>query len=743
MAPDIIGQSSQRVDGAAKVSGEALYAGDLSLPGMLHMKVLFAGRPHARITRIDTGEAEAHPGVVAVFTAKDVPVNEYGLMMPDQPVLCGLGSGKVGADVVRFVGDQVALVVAETVEAATEARDLVRVEYEDLPAVTDPRQAMTPDAVQLHPDKTDNVLVHFRIRKGDVEAAFGQAHVIVEGEYETPMQEHAYLQPEAGVGYIDEEGRVTVQVSGQHAHKDAQQIAHALDLPLDQVRVIYPPVGGAFGGREDMSVQIILALAAWRLSEMGAARPVKIVWSREESIEGHCKRHRYLMRHKWGADRDGRVTAAQTELVADAGAYCYTSNKVLANATLMSIGVYDINNVHTDSYAVYTNNVPGGAFRGFGAPQATFAAEQQMDRLAEELGLDPITIRLRNCLREGSLLSSQTPVPPGVSIARVIERCAKEAGWREKNGRWMRSATGTETSLQPSIRKGIGFACAFKNVGFSFGYPEGCPATIELHGGAEIEEVVLRHAAAEVGQGSHTALAQMTAEALKVPLDRVRLVMADTATSDDSGSVSASRMTFMAGNAIRGAAEFALKKWHDEERPAVGSYRWQAPETTPFDPETGHSWPNFAYGYVAQAVELEVDTETGQIRVIRVTTVDDVGRAVNPQMVQGQVEGAVVQALGWALMENFQTRDGQVLTPHLSTYLIPTSLDLPDEAVSVLLEYSDPIGPWGVRGMGEMPFICVAPAVVSAVHDAVGVRFPSLPLTPERVWRGLRGLALD
>ncbi len=725
MTTKTIGQSTRRVDAQAKVTGQALYPGDLAMPGMLHMKVLFANRPHARILSIDTSQAEACTGVVAVFTARDVPVNEYGLMMNDQPVLCGPGSDKPGADVVRFVGDQVALVVAETEKAAAAARDLIGVEYEDLPVITDPREAMRPDAVQIHPDKPGNIVAQYLIRKGDVEAAFAEADVIVEGEYFTPMQEHAYLQPEAGLAYIDEEGRVTVQVAGQHAHRDGEQIAHALGLPDEQVRVIYPAIGGAFGGREDMSVQIILALAAWKLH-----RPVKIIWSREESIIGHCKRHQYFMRHKWGAKSSGRIIAVQAELVSDAGAYCYTSNKVLANANLMAIGVYDIPNVHVDSYAVYTNNVAAGAFRGFGAPQAIFAAEQQIDRLAEKLGLDPITIRLRNCLREGSLLASQSPVPEGVSIAPVIERCAEAAGYKQEEGSWQKPdfADG----------RGIGFACGLKNVAFSFGSPERCSATIELHGEAEIEEVVLRHAAAEVGQGTHTVLAQMAAEALGVPPEKVRLVMSDTATSDDSGSASASRMTFMAGHAIRGAADLALQFWRDEKRPAIASYTWHAPATTPYDPETGECVPNITYGYLAQAIELEVDAETGQIRVLKVTTANDVGRAVNPLLVEGQIEGAVMQALGWALLEDFQVKDGQVLTPQLSTYLIPTSLDMPEEVKSLVLEYPDPIGPWGVRGMGEMPFICVAPAVVSGVHDATGVRFSSLPLTPERVWRGLQ-----
>jgi len=731
----IVGQSVPRVDARAKVTGEAKYPGDIAMEGMLHAKILFAGRPHARVLQIDTAEAEAVPGIVAVFTAQDVPVNEYGLQTPDQPVLCGPDSSNPDGDVVRFVGDQVALIVAETERAAARARSLIHVEYQDLPILTDPFEALKPNASQLyrhrqpseiHPElRTEgNLISHHQIRKGDIGAAWSQADVIVESEYRTPAQEHAYLQPEAGLAYIDDEGRVTVAVAGQWTWEDQRQIAHALNLPPEKIRVIYPAIGGAFGGREDMSVQIVLALATCKLG-----RPVKIVWSREESIIGHCKRHPMWLRCKLGSTREGKLVAAEVRIVADGGAYCYTTNKVLGNATVTCTGPYEIPNVKVDVDGVYTNNPPSGAFRGFGSPQAIFAAEMQMNKMAQALGMDPVELRLKNLLREGSLTAMGTPLPGGVNLVEVTEQCVRAAGWERTETGWQK----------PSMRHGLGLAVAFKNVGFSFGYQENCWAKIELQGGAEIEQAVVYIGSAEVGQGSHTAIRQMVAEALNVSLERVRLVASDTATSPgSSGSASASRMTFMAGNAVRGAAEKALEHWQAEERPAVADHTYLAPKTTSFDPQTGHGVPNLAYGYVAQAVEVEVDTETGELRVLRVVCANDVGKAVNPQQVEGQIEGGVVQALGWATCENFVTADGHVLTPNLSTYLIPTINDVPERVASIIVERPDPRGPWGVRGMGEMPFIPLAPALASAVHDATRVWFDELPLTPERVLKGLK-----
>jgi CO/xanthine dehydrogenase Mo-binding subunit len=738
----VIGEVLPRVDAHAKVTGEAKYPGDLAMDGMLHAKILFAGRPHARILKLDTAEAASMPGVTAILTAADVPVNERGLQIPDQPVLCGPGSSKPGADIVRFVGDHVALIVADTESTAIHARDAVIVEYEDLPVLTDPLRALERGAFQIHARRQlspihpevcvdGNRISHHQIRKGDVEAAWSQADVIVESEYRTPSQEHAYLQPEAGLAYIDGGGRVTVAVAGQWASEDQHQISRALNLPLDQVRVIYPAIGGAFGGREDMSVQVVLALAAWKLR-----RPVKTVWGREESILGHCKRHPFWIRSKWGATRAGKLMAAEIQIVADGGAYCYTTNKVLGNAAATCSGPYEIPNVKADIDGVYTNNPPSGAFRGFGSPQAIFAAEMQMAKLAEALGMDPVEFRLKNMLREGSLTHMDTPLPAGVSLVEVTERCAAASGWNRTKAGWCKPATEEAPS---SMRKGVGMAAAMKNVGYSFGYSDNCSARIELRGASEIEQALVYLGSAEVGQGTHSVICQMAAAALGVAPERVRLIASDTATSPhSSGSVSASRMTLMAGNALRGAAEKALASWHAQARPATGEFTYLAPKTTPFDPETGRGTPNFSYGYVAEGVEVEVDIETGELRVVRVICVDDVGRAINPQQVVGQVEGGVVQALGWLTCENFVTRGGYVQTPNLSTYLIPTTADLPERVESVVVELPNPIGPWGARGMGEMPFIALAPALVAAVHEATGIWFDEFPLTQERILAALR-----
>ncbi len=728
----VIGQSVHRIDAVSKVKGEALYPGDIDMEGQLWMKIRFSDRVHARIVSIDTRKAEAYPGVVAVLTAKDVPVNEYGLGIHDQPVLCGPGSAKVGADIVRCISDNVALVVADTERAAAAAVKLIDVTYEDLPVVTDPYEAMADGAPQLHPHAKNNILSHYRIRHGDMEAGWKQADVIVEGVYETGRQEHAYLQPEAGLSYLDDEGLVTVVVAGQWVHEDREQVAHALGIPEDQVRIIYPAIGGAFGGREDMSVQIILALAATKLRQ-----PVKIIWSREESIIGHHKRHPVTIRARWGATKEGKLVAAEAEVVGDGGAYAYTSPKVMGNANLMVSGPYEIPNVKVDTYAIYTNNIPSGAFRGFGGPQAAFAAENQMNKLAEALGMDPVELRARNVLKEGTITPVGSPLPAGVTLDRVLAEGAARSGyWQQAGQGWQRLTV--EQPQDPTRRRGIGAAMGLKNIGFSFGAPEHSFATIELYGANEIERVIVHQAGADVGQGAHTVFIQMAAEAVGVPVERVQLMGHDTAHAGNSGSSSASRMTFMSGNAIRGAAALALQKWQDEERPAVATYKYIPPKTTPYDPETGKAEPNFAYGYMAQFVEVEVDLETGHVEVVRVVSAHDVGKAINPQSVEGQIEGAVIQALGYSVMENLVTDQGKVLNPYLSTYLIPTIWDIPREVKSIILEFADPNGPWGARGMAEMPFIPLAPAITAAVHDATGIWMDHIPLTPEFVVEKLR-----
>jgi CO/xanthine dehydrogenase Mo-binding subunit len=421
------------------------------MKGALFSAVLFSDRPHARILSIDTLEAEVVPGMVAVLTHKDVPVNEYGLIFKDQPALNG--------DKVRSVFDRVALVIAETQRTADYARDLVRVEYEDLPAVYDPLEARKPGAPLIHDAYPDNIQTHQHIRKGDVDAVFARDDVvIVASDYLTPHQEHAYLQPEAGMGYIDEEGRVTVHSAGQWSHDDQHQIAHMLDVPYDKVRVIYAPAGGSFGGREDMSVQHLLALAAFCLDKRGIRRPVKLVWDRQESFRGHHKRHPYHMSLRAAVSGEGTLLAVEATLIADIGAYSSSSSVVLNNAVSMATGPYEVPNVRVDGYNVFTNNIVCGAFRGFGALQATFAAESQMARLAHALGVDPVVFRLKNALREGSVLATQSIVPTGVSLRETLMHAAESAGWTD-DGKPERSADPGARTLQ-----GIGVASGYKNV---------------------------------------------------------------------------------------------------------------------------------------------------------------------------------------------------------------------------------------------------------------------------------------
>lgn len=736
-----VGAAPARIDAAAKLTGEARFPADRIPGGALWALAVFTDQPHARLASLDLGPARAAPGVVAVLGSADVPVNEYGLTMFDQPVFVGIdhtGRSEVPCDVSRWEADHLAVVVAESPEQARAAAAAIKAEWEPLPVLADLDQALAADTlIHPHDGQGSNCYYSYRIRKGDMARGWATAAVTVSSVFELPHQEHAYLQPEAGLAYIDGRGRVTVEIAGQWAHEDREQIAHALDLDEDRVRVIYPPIGGAFGGREDMSLQIVLALAALRLREMGIDRPVAARWSREESIVGHHKRHRGRIEAQWGAAADGRITAVSSTAWLDAGAYNYTSNKVLGNCHLGQAGPYEVPNAEIDSHAVYTNSTPGGAFRGFGAPQAAFAAETQINKLAEALGMDPVEIRRINSLRDGSVGITQTPLPAGVTLPTVIDRCAAEAA-AEPNGAAPFSPFISLPGSPQALRQGRGFACAFKNVGFSFGFPERCEATIVLHGdGDEPDRAELHHAGAEVGQGAHTAFVQMAAEATGLAPERIEAHWSDTATSGDSGSASASRLTFMAGNSILGAAEEAEKAWIDGDRPATGRFRFVPPPTEPLDPEDGRCTPNFAYGYVAQHVELTVDTDTGHIRVDRVVSAHDVGRAVNPDLVVGQIEGGVVQGHGYALSEDLRSDGGRILNPRLSGYLIPGIGDIPSRVESVTMELADPLGPWGARGMAEMPLIPYAAAVVAALHDATGVWLDALPLTPDRVLSAL------
>ena len=736
-----VGTSIPIIDSAAKVTGAALYPGDISLPNQVVMKTVFSTRAHAIIKRIDASRALDLPGVLAVLTASDVPCNEHGLISKDQPVLCGPGSSKPDADRVRFVGDQVALVLADSESVAEVASRLIRIDYQDLPILTDPLQAMQPDAPLLHPTHGSNILCRQVISLGDVYAALRSADVVVSAEYQTPAQEHAFMQPEAGLAYVDDEERIHIITSGQWAHNDQAQVAHALALPMDRIHVQYAAIGGAFGGREGVSVQITLALAAWKLHQMGISRPVKTVWSRQESFIGHHKRHPFIIRSRWGANRVGRIVAAEMEIIADGGAYASTSDKVLHSAAILATGPYYIPNVKVDAVAVYTNQIPSGAFRGFGSPQVTFAAESQVNKLAEKLGMNPVEFRLRNLIKEGELSALGSPLPPGISIDKVVRACAQKSGWlpAEVNQKQL-ILHNTNHASTGRVRTGSGFAIGYKSFGIP---PDESWATVELHGADAIERVVVRFAGADMGQGAKTVYAQFASLALDVPLEKISVVSADTDQTRDSGSASASRMTFMSGNPIFQASKIALEKWAQEDRPAIGSFHYQPPEMVSHINGERRKHPNYGYGYVAESVKLVLDVETGKITNLDTNCAIDVGKAINPIQVQGQVEGAIIQALGYSMMEDMQYKNGSLVSSNLSTYLIPTIADIPDEFTSIVLEEPDPNGPLGARGMAEMPLVAFAPALSAALHDACGVWLDALPLTPERVREALTAFPLE
>lgn len=735
MPKSTIGQSVSRLDIRTKVQGTRKYPQDFNQPGQLHGAVVWSAHPHARVSHMDTTAAESLPGVVRVITAQDVPVNEYGINTPDQPVLVPPG-GKV-----RWMGDRIALVVAESEARAREAAALVRVDYEVLPVVHDPRAAMQAGAPLVHEERDSNVLQHIRVRKGDVAAGFAQADVVVEDLYTTQAVEHAYMQPEAGIGYIDEQGRVAVICATQWPHDDIHQIAHLLDLPEDQVRETVPAIGGAFGGREDMHIQHLLALCAFVVR-----RPVKMIFTREESIRCTGKRHPFFFHYKVGATRDGKLVAAEIEGIADAGAYVSTSIPVLSNAVTFMAGPYMIPHVKIDGYAVYTNNAVTMAMRGFGATQPPVAYESHMDRLAQALGLDPVEFRLRNMIAEGSETVLGNRMPAGTGMRETLIAAAKAAGWREEGGHWTRPAIGRPSA--PHKRRGIGVAAALKNVCYSLGYDDKSTADVELalDDTGRIARATLSIGAAEVGQGVHTVLQQLAGAVLGIAPAAVRVNLVDTAKTPDAGSASASRHTYASGNAVVRACQRAFDKWQEALREETGekridaSYTFHAREaraTTPFDPATGQCEPHVAYSFGTQIALVEVDVETGEVDLLKMWASNDCGRVINPAMVFGQSAGGAHMGVGYALMEDFCQQQGVARTRRLSEYAIPTVLDMPVEFVNVDVEVPDPTGPFGAKGLGETPTLPTAPAILNAIADATGARVTSLPASPERVWRAM------
>jgi CO/xanthine dehydrogenase Mo-binding subunit len=719
----LIGGRVARLDAPGKVTGAARYPDDLAVEGMAYGRILRSSQPHARVAAIDLSAARALPGVVAAVCGDDIAgPGAYGLVTPDQPVLARRG-GKV-----RYVGDAVAAVVAETPDCAEAALAAIRVDYEPLPVVEDPRLAARPDAPLVHDALGTNVLHSVRLRHGDITAGFAAADVIVEGRYTTPFIEHAYLQPEAGLAAVGADGRLTVWTATQWPDEDRRQIAYALGLPIERVREIVTAVGGAFGGREDISVQIVLAFLA-----LHTGRPVKLTHGRTESFIASTKRHPFDMLYRTGATKAGRLTAVCAELVANAGAYASTSLSVLNTAVTLATASYDVPHVAVDAQAVFTNAPPAAAMRGFGANQPNFAMEMQIGRLAAAVGLDPAEMRRRNLLRNGSAMPTGQILEHGVGL----EQCLVAA-----------LARAAERGLRPGARRvegqrryGVGLALGCKNVGYNLGWDDHSTAVVEAYP----ERAVVKVGAIEVGQGSTTAMAQLAASQLELPLSAIEMITDDTDQAPDAGSSSASRHTFVTGNAVLAAAAEAARRLADlgphptaAELPVVAQATYHAPKTYPMDPETGQTLrANPTYGYGCQIVEVSVDVGTGEVRLLQAITANDVGQAINRIGVEGQAEGGLVMGQGYSLLEEYVLEGGQPKTTTLATFLIPTALDVPERIDALTVEVLDADGPYGAKGVGEMTMLATPGAIAAAIYDATDKWIDDLPITPERVLRAL------
>jgi len=695
-----------RADGVPKVTGEFVYASDLQAAGMLHGATVRSPHAHARIRSVDVSAALASPGVHAVLTHEDVPGRKtYGLEHPDQPVLA--------YERVRYHGEAVAVLAAEDPEQARRAADRVEVEYEPLEPVVGPQQA------------TETVR-EMAVRHGDPDET---GDVAVSGVYELGMQDQAFLGPESGLAVPDGEGGVDIYVATQWLHVDRDQIAPCLDLDPEQVRVHLAGVGGAFGGREDLSIQVHAALLALRTS-----RPVRFVYNREESFVGHIHRHPARIEAEHRAKRDGTLACVRMRIVLDGGAYASTSGAVIANAVSFACGPYRVPNALIEGAAVYTNNPPCGAMRGFGSVQSCFAAEAQMDLLAAELGLDPIELRLRNALAPGDVLPTGQRITGSFPVAEAIRRCAAipmpKPEPLPRSPIRLPGGSGNVTRGE-GVRRGVGFAVGFKNLCYSEGFDDFATARVVLRedGGA-----VVHCAAAEVGQGVSEVILGIARRELGT--EDVSLAPHSTATVGSAGSSSASRMTWMAAGAVRDACLAALEergRRHGGEVDVERVYRH--PPTTPLDPRTGQvtgERAHVAFACSAMRVVVEVDVELGLTRVVWIGTAQDVGRALNRQAVEGQVEGGTAQGLGLALMEEIQTDKGLIANASFTDYLLPTTLDMPP-VVTELVEEPEPDAPYGVKGVGEAPTVVSTAAIVAALRDATGRPLPRVPVRPDDI----------
>jgi CO/xanthine dehydrogenase Mo-binding subunit len=726
-----IGEIVERPDGRPKVTGEFAYSSDLSAPGMLHGATLRSPHAHARILAIDTTAALLLPGVHAVLTHADVPgASTYGLEFADQPVLA--------IDRVRYHGEPVAIVAAQSLEEARAATRAIVVEYEPLPAVDDMQAATSMPPIHdgsptsghgYRDDARPNVVRSVVIRHGDPDVT---GDVVVTGEYEVGIQDQAFLGPESGLAVPDGEGGIDIYVATQWLHVDRDQVAPCLGLAPEQVRIHLAGVGGAFGGREDLSMQIHGALLA-----LHTKRAVRVVYGRAESFVGHVHRHPARMRFEHRATREGRITSVHCRILLDGGAYASSSSAVVSNACAFALGPYDVPNALLEGTVVYTNNPPCGAMRGFGAVQTCFGSEAQMDRLADALGMDPVELRLRNALAPGSVLPTGQRITGSLPVAEVIRQAAAlpvpEAERTPRDPRRLPGGTG-DTTRGEGVRRGVGFAVGYKNICFSEGFDDSCAARIVLRADGS---ATIHCAAAEVGQGVGSVLLQVARTELQS--EDVALASHTTATVGSAGSASASRMTWMATAAVRDACQAAVEQRADGATGDIDVERvYRHARTTPLDPETGQvtgERAHVAFAVCAMRVVAEVDEDLGLCRVVWIGTAQDVGRALNPQAVIGQIEGGTAQGLGLALMEELLTRDGRIVNPTFTDYLLPTALDMPPLDIA-LVEDPDPGQPYGAKGVGEPPTVVATAAIVAALREASGRALTRAPVRPDDIALG-------
>jgi CO/xanthine dehydrogenase Mo-binding subunit len=732
-----------------KVRGTLQYADDWQVPGTLCGKVVRSPRSAARIASMDTTAASAVPGVFAVITASGVPVNRvheevsgFDLPVPSAPVLA--------SELVRYEGEPVALVAATDSETADLAAELIAIEFEEQLGVYDPADALVPDAPRVHP--TGNVVVDYRIARGNVEDAFAAADVVVEGLYRTQRVDHAYLEPEAGVGWISGDGVLTLQVSTQVV-EHAATIAEIVGLPQSRVRVIGTYVGGGFGGKEDMTIEPYLAVLAWK-----TRRPVKMVWSRQESLLARPKRHPFTMRYRTAATQSGDIVAQDIDLLGDAGAYAMLSPRVMFAAAVTAVGPYRCPNVRIRSRAAYTNNVPTSAFRGFGAMQVTLAYESQMDRVADEIGMDRIAVRLRNYLRKGDVLPTGEEIETNVALPETTRAAVELLGQpRTPSSAWCRVGRGIASNIQPYGRATF------------FGDQASAWISVEADG-----SVVVRCGVLDLGGGQGASLAEIAAEVFGVTLDRVSVHLGDSQLTPPAGGTFATRQLYMSGNAVLKSAvelrhrlalvaaeqldvapddlEFVGDRVRAKNGSAIElaalvracrgrglstSHLGQfAPRKSTFDMVRGHgrTFADFTFG--THACEVEIDCRTGRLTILAYAASHDVGRALNPLRVEGQIEGGVVQGIGQALSEEVTVEHGATASTLFADYLIPNAVDAPRVQVRII-ESGDGKGPFNSRGIGEPPVGPAAPAIASAISAAIGARLVELPFTPERILAAL------